>query len=511
MRRCHAQCALIVTLPFLTAAVHGALSENKAPPPLPDGAVTQLWAPAPEYAGFLAPLTFSPDQRQLALGSGADIVVWDAVTGKELRQLKGHKEAVTGLAFAPDGKSLASAGQDRTLILWDSATGKEERRLEGHTEAVLAVAFAPDGKTLASAGQDKTVRLWNLADGSPVRVLQHQYFVHAVAFTPDGKTLASAGKDRTIRLWDPSDGKEQRQLRGHQNRVNALAFSSNGRLLVSASQDSTVRIWDVTSGKEMRRLGGWTGEVKSIALSADDRTLVSVGRDQTIRVWEVLTGEERRVFRWEGSDFLALALPLDGRTLAASRPGTAVLWDVTGLLRDGKTQAIESSRLKLESLWAALAKDAANAHRAIWHLAAVAEQSVPFLAEQLEAQKGFDDPKRIAQLIGELSNDKFTVRARAADDLEALGRLVKNDLQKELDGRPSLDVRKRVEQLLERMETVQVPPLWLRAMRAIEVLERCNTLEARQALQKLGDGPPGSRLAEEATASVRRLNKRSKP
>src|SRR5262249_53240542 len=77
--------------------------------------------------------------------------------------LKGHKNAVSSVAFSPDGKTLASGSGDKTIKLWDVATGKEMASLKGHTGYVFSVAFSPDGKTLASASGDKTVKLWDVA------------------------------------------------------------------------------------------------------------------------------------------------------------------------------------------------------------------------------------------------------------------------------------------------------------------------------------------------------------
>src|SRR5262249_6387290 len=127
---------------------------------------------------------------------------------------------IYGIAYSGDGKTLASAGQDRVVRLWDAETGKELRRFEGHDHHVHAVALSPDGRWMAS-GADQVIRLWDLSSGKVVRKLgtvrgmgADMGGVFHLAFAPDSKTLLSSTGDRTVRLWDIATGKELHRFAG---------------------------------------------------------------------------------------------------------------------------------------------------------------------------------------------------------------------------------------------------------------------------------------------------------
>ena len=133
---------------------------------------------------------------------------------------------VLGLAFAPNGRWLASAGKDHTVRLWDLASLQDQRltraplELTGHTDQIYDLAWSATGDRLASASYDRTVGLWDtsqLAQGhaTPIaRLRGHDSQVRTVAFHPDSTVLVSGGKDQTLRLWRASDGKDSKSSPG---------------------------------------------------------------------------------------------------------------------------------------------------------------------------------------------------------------------------------------------------------------------------------------------------------
>ena len=291
-----------------------------------------------ETFGSILSVAFSPDGKLLATaGEAGELHFWKVADMKPLLTLRGHLRWILSIVFSPDGETLASSSDDRTIKLWDVSTGQVLRTLQAHSSWVWSITFSPDGETLASASDDRTIKLWDVRTGQILRTLEgHASLVRSVSFSPDGRTLASGSNDCTIKLWDVSTGQLFKTLEGHTLWVQSIAFSPSNvtgetskMLLASGSDDCTIKLWDVSTGQVLRTLQGHTYLVQSIAFSPDGRTLASSSHDQTVKLWDVSTGRCVRTLQGHASQVWAVAFSPDGRTLASgSDDRTIKLWDV---------------------------------------------------------------------------------------------------------------------------------------------------------------------------------------
>jgi WD40 repeat protein len=471
--------------------------------------------------GFLGRVAYSADGRVITtIGGDGTVRQWEATTGRLLRRIPARQTTNRAAALTADGKAVAAGDWDGSVRVVD-LTGKEQRRWKAHEAYVTALACSPDGKTVASAGNDRTVVLWDTAAGKELhRFTTENGAANGMTFSADGKLLAVVVSGQSIELREVASG-ERRELRlmpgggiqlpggGVASLVSAqaesAAFSADGRLLATGDRSGIARTWDLQSMQIEHPFTGHLGWIMAVALSPDGRTL-AVGNWRNVRLWELSSGKERRRFGGLEGDVSALAFAPDGRTLVSGcGDTTALVWDLTGRLDGGQLRPANLSQQELELAWTDLrGDDAGRAYTALWSLAAAPKQALPLLRDALPraAPVAAD---RLGQLVTTLDDDDFQKREKATDELARVGEQAEAALRKALEGKPSAELRRRVEYLLERMRG-SADAERLRQERVLEVLEAMGTPEARGVLKELSTGAPAAWLTRQAKAALHRLS-----
>jgi WD40 repeat protein len=471
---------------------------------------------------------FSPDRKFfLAPVRGKGVRLLDALTGKELRRFEAKGDFVN-FALAPDGRTLAlGEWRDGTVRLVQVETGKDLHRFAGDKEKgndwLDLVTFAPDGKTLLARRSHSGLWLWDVESGKAITSFEAgpDALETTIPFTADGKRFAllrynwPSVQDHTLSVHQTQNGRERHRWQWteeptYARSTAALALSPDGEIVTAlgGAKGEVVRLLSVSRGTELRRLRGHQDIVWLVVFSPDGRTLVTTGLDGTIRLWETATGKERLRLAGHEGNIVTVAQTADSRTLiSVSGDTTALVWDLTGLAATaGQLPRLRLTPGEEEALWALLADpDAGKAFRALWKFAA-AEQGTKLLREHLRPVAPFD-ARKLARLLADLDSPKFEIRDKAKRELEETGEGVVPGLRKVLSESPSPEVRKRVEELLDTITNRSPQGEILRALRAVEALERIGNAEARGLLRELANGAAEATLTREALSSLRRLEK----
>jgi WD40 repeat protein len=288
-------------------------------------------------AGRVTGLAFHPDQRTLASSSadaGAGVVkIWDTRTLRIRRTLRGATDPLTPVALSPDGNTAVCSDRNHALCLWDTRTGKPRGLLRGHTAAVTALAFAPDNR-LVSGAVDGSLRLWDVAGEVELDSFTIEIgAIAGLAVHPAGQSVAVAveragepgsGEGRPdLQVWDLLARRGGEPLRAHGG-ATAVACTPDGRTLISGGADRTLKLWDHPGRRERVVMRDQTGGPGSVAMSANGRVLAWArqhppgGTSTVIDVYDLVRGTMLAPLRGHGRPVRYLCLSPDGRTVAST-------------------------------------------------------------------------------------------------------------------------------------------------------------------------------------------------
>jgi WD40 repeat protein len=242
-------------------------------------------------------IALAPDGKMLASANFNDptIVIWDPISLKTLHYLVGHRGAVQALAFSPNGKLLASGSRSdfprverRTLRVWNAVTGTEQQELCEQPGQVDTLSFCPKTGLLAASSFRTGVGLWDLTTRKMAYQLKGR--ARRLAFSPDGSIMAfTTWAIGPLALRTLPSGKQVHILKRiwKAHRTECVSFSPDGRLLAAANDVGLVSVWALGSGEKLRDFSGHAAEVTAIAFSPNGTLLASGSADSTILLWDV--------------------------------------------------------------------------------------------------------------------------------------------------------------------------------------------------------------------------------
>lgn len=264
--------------------------------------------------------------KVLSASEDGTVSIIDLVSDKR-RVLKPEHGIVKSAVFSPDGRRIATAGENGVVKIWNSATLELLQSLEGHERYVGALTYSKDGKLLISAGMDETVRVWDTATNKVKMILKHDAWVWCVSLNPDETLLATGGVFTPIRLWDMKTGKEKSRLAEDKEVILSLCFSPDGKTLAGVGWSRSVRIWDLATLRESNSWMAHGSDIYHVSMLPEKR-LLTTSSDGWARVWDLRTGEKLHEVKGPKGNHAA-TVSTDGSVLITGDDGGFVRsWDI---------------------------------------------------------------------------------------------------------------------------------------------------------------------------------------
>jgi WD40 repeat protein len=460
--------------------------------------------PAAAPLGPILSMSPAPDGTAVAtIHPPNRLAGWDATTGRQRRLFARQPESAAAVAWSPDGKTLAIATPQGNLDLWEPATGKNRSSRRDVPRPMELLVWSSNSRLLASWGSERDIDVWDGAKGGLEQHITPGSAVQsALRFAADGALLAAGARNGSFSLWDPWSGAAKLPHAAPQTApILAVGMPARGQSLVTCSTDGVVTLWERATLTARRRIEG-RPRASAAALSRDCRLAALGTSSGGIEVFRLADGRSLGKFSGHRGPVHALAFTDRSRLLfSGGADGTVLVWDTRDLLEEAPAVTAPAD---LDRVWRQLGDDdTVAAGRAIDILLAAPDRATPLIRERLRPV-----PKeRIARLIAELDDDRFSVREKASQQISLIGRVAIPTLEKALDGKISPELQRRIAVLLEKLDSEEekaraVP---VQALRALEVLEVIDSKESRELLETLARNSDNEGLARAAREIIERL------
>lgn len=274
-------------------------------------------------------LAFSPDSRRLALGTGRgrnSIFILHPETAQTETILEGHEGEVVALAFSPNGKRLASTGEDGVIHLWDTETGSCLKVIQGLEGVARTLSWSADGARLAGSPVGNRAVVWDVEKGSVESTIGEKN-VTAIRYSPDGHRLAVGTNLSTVEIRDAGTLELRQAIPTPHVRLTSIEFSPDGKIVATSGMDHALRLWEVESGRDLAVVRGHTELITKISFSPDGGRVATSSHDGTIRLWD-WRRRNPAVIRHGIPKLAAAAVSPDGRALALAGYAQVRVWDL---------------------------------------------------------------------------------------------------------------------------------------------------------------------------------------
>jgi WD40 repeat protein len=491
------------------------------------------------HSEYVPRFVAAPDGRSVVVvccyGSTDWSGYWDTVDGRPIHGPDKNGHWYDTISFSADGRTRIAKDDEGYLRYFDVRTGAERRKIrlafDEHNPENLPPGFLPEKDVWVSPDlrwlvtslyipesppdtrQTTRLLIHDLSGSGPPRKVSFSGSVHAWAW-PNIVAWVRNEYESSLVLISSRTGHIQARFPAEVSQGRRHAFSADCRLVavLDATKDQ-VEVYESATGRVIATIR--TGQVEDMALTADNRRLLTAGKTG-FRVWDLVSTQERMACsnRKLPADAIALTCryvmvtPDGQKAITDAADGTGFVWDLGAFSVERLTVATTGA--DWTAWWADLLQpDAGAAYAGVWRFSEAPQDAVvQFLGARLKPVKG-PDPVALKRWIADLGDEDFKTREAAQKQLADLGTLAKADLLRAVNGHESQEVRHRARELLDHMPLPIPKGESLRTVRAIGLLERIGTAEARKVLAMLASGVSSSPETEEAKVALERLGQRA--